>query len=104
MVKGYENVSEDIEKSNFYQKNQYDKYFNEIAHLYNIRKVSKEKYIKEIDPLLNGNRFMSNCVKFNSKYIYTDENKNIFDEFVKSPSVIAISSPYGTGTTYTFKS
>jgi hypothetical protein len=103
MVKGYENVSEDIEKSNFYQKNQYDKYFNEIAHLYNIRKVSKEKYIKEIDPLLNGNRFMSNCVKFNSKYIYTDENKYIFNEFVKSPSVIAISSPYGTGKTYTFK-
>ena len=46
---------------------------------------------------------MSQCVKLNSKYIYTDENKYIFDEFVKSPSVIAISSPYGTGKTYTFK-
>jgi superfamily II DNA or RNA helicase len=45
---------------------------------------------------------MSQCVKLNSKYIYTDENKYIFDEFVKSPSIIAISSPYGTGKTYTF--
>jgi len=46
---------------------------------------------------------MSKCVKFNSKYIYTDENKYIFDEFGTSSSVIAISSPYGTGKTYTFK-
>jgi len=103
MVKGRENEPEENIKSHFYQNNQYDKHFNEIAHLYNIRKVSKEKYIKEFDPLLNGNRFMSQCVKFNSKYIYTDENKYIFDEFVKSPSVIAISSPYGTGKNYTFK-
>ena len=48
MVKGYENVSEDIVKSNFYQKNQYDKYLNEIAHLYNIRKVSKENTLKKL--------------------------------------------------------
>jgi pantothenate kinase-related protein Tda10 len=46
---------------------------------------------------------MNNCVKFNSKYIYTEENKYIFDEFFKSPYVIAISSPYGTGKTYTSK-
>jgi hypothetical protein len=49
-VKGYENITEDIVKSNFYQENQYDKHFNPIAHLYNIRKASKDQYIKEIDP------------------------------------------------------
>ena len=103
MVKGFENEPEDVVKSHFYQKNQYDKYFNELSHLYNIRKVSKEKYIKEIDPLLNGNKFMRDCVKFNSRYIYTEENKHIFDDFVKKGGVIAISSPYGTGKTYTFK-
>ena len=97
MVKGFENEPEDVVKSHFYQKNQYDKYFNEFAHLYNIRKVSNEKYIKEIDPLLNGNKFMRDCVKFNSRYIYTEENKHIFDDFVKKEGVIAISSPYGTG-------
>lgn len=103
MVKGYENEPEDILKSHFYQKNQYDKHFNEIAHLYNIRKVSKEKYIREIDPLLNGNKFMTKCKTFNSRYIYTPENIPIFDEFVNKPSIIAISSPYGTGKTFTFK-
>jgi hypothetical protein len=50
MVKGYENITEDIVKSNFYQENHYDKHFNPIAHLYNIRKASKDQYIKEIDP------------------------------------------------------
>jgi len=53
---------------------------------------------------LNGNKFIRNCVKFNSRYIYTDENKEIFDEFVKKDeAIIAISSPCGTGKTYTFK-
>jgi len=40
MVKGRENEPEENIKSHFYQKNQYDKDFNEIAHLYDIRKVS----------------------------------------------------------------
>ena len=53
---------------------------------------------------MNGNKFIRNCVKFNSRYIYTDENKEIFDEFVKKDeAIIAISSPCGTGKTYTFK-
>ena len=42
MVKGRENEPEENIKSHFYQNNQYDKHFNEIAQLYNIRKVSKE--------------------------------------------------------------
>jgi len=46
---------------------------------------------------------MGKCVKFNLKYIYTDENKHIFDDFIKKEGVIALSSPYGTGKTYTFK-
>jgi len=40
MVKGRENEPEENIKSHFYQKNKYDKDFNEIAHLYDIRKVS----------------------------------------------------------------
>ena len=104
MAKGYENEPEEQLKNSFFQKNQYDKNFNELSILYNARKLSKEKYLKEIDPLLNGNKFIRNCVKFNSRYIYTDENKEIFDEFVqKEEAIIAISSAYGTGKTYTFK-
>ena len=91
-------------KKHFYQQNQYDKYFNELSILYNTRKLSKKKYIKEIDPLLNGNKYENNCIKCNSKYIYTDENQQIFKDFIDTEEqVIAISSPYGTGKTYTFK-
>jgi len=36
-----------ILKIQFFQKNQYDKNFNELAILYNARKLSKEKYIKQ---------------------------------------------------------
>ena len=61
-----------------------------------------KKYIKEIDPLWNGNKYENNCIKFNSKYIYTEENQPIFKDFIDSEEqVIAISSPYGTGKTYT---
>ena len=103
-VKGYENEPEEILKNHFYQQNQYDKNFNELSILYNTRKLSKKKYIKEIDPLLNGNKYEKNCIKFNSKYIYTEENQPIFKDFIDSEEqVIAISSPYGTGKTYTFK-
>jgi len=53
---------------------------------------------------LHGNKFLKNCITFNSKYIYTDENKEIFDEFItKDEEILAISSPYGTGKTFTFK-
>ena len=103
-VKGYENEPEEIIKKHFFQQNQYDKNFNELAILYNTRKLSKEKYIKEIDPLLNGNKFEKNCIKFNSKYIYTEENKHIFNNFIEEEEqIIALSSPYGTGKTFTFK-
>jgi hypothetical protein len=35
---------------------------------------------------------------------YTEENKEVFDEFIsKDEEILAISSPYGTGKTYTFK-
>ena len=103
-VKGYENEPEEIIKKHFFQQNQYDKNFNELAILYNTRKLSKEKYIKEIDPLLNGNKFEKNCIKFNSKYIYTEENKHIFNNFIEEEEqIIALSSAYGTGKTYTFK-
>ena len=103
-VKGYENEPEEIIKSHFYQKNQYDKNFNELSILYNTRKLSKRKFIEEIDPLLNGNRFEKECIKFNSKYIYTDENKHIFNDFLEAEEeIILLSSPYGTGKTYTFK-
>ena len=103
-VKGYENEPEEILKNHFYQQNQYDKNFNELSILYNTRKLSKKKYIKEIDPLLNGNKYEKNCIKFNSKYIYTEENQPIFKDFIDSEEqIIAISSPYGTGKTYTFK-
>jgi hypothetical protein len=56
-VKGYENESEEILKSHFYQQNQYDKNFNEFAILQNTRKLSKKKFIKEIDPLLYENKY-----------------------------------------------
>jgi hypothetical protein len=39
----------------FINKNQYDKKFNKLSILYNTRKLSKNKYIKKIDPNLNGN-------------------------------------------------
>ena len=43
-------------------------------------------------------------MKFYSKYIYTEENQHIFKDFIDNEEqVIAISSPYGTGKTYTFK-
>ena len=104
MAKGYEKEPEEDIKKQFFQKNQYDRNFNELAILYNARKLSKEKYIKEIDPILHGNKFLKHCITFNSKYIYTEENKEIFDEFItKDEEILAISSPYGTGKTYTFK-
>jgi superfamily II DNA or RNA helicase len=63
-----------------------------------------KKYIKEIDPLWNGNKYENNCIKCNSKYIYTDKNQQIFKDFIDSEEqVIAISSPCGTGKTYTFE-
>jgi len=69
-----------------------------LAIIYSARKLSKEKYIKDIDPLLNGKKIIRNCEKNNSRYIYTDENKEIFNEFVKKDeAIIDISSPYGTG-------
>ena len=80
-VKGYENEPEEILKNHFHQQNQYDKNFNELSILYNTRKLSLKKYIKEIDPLLNGNKYEKNCIKFNSKYIYTEENQPIFKDF-----------------------
>ena len=48
--KGYENEPEEILKNHFYQQNQYDKHFNEFAILQNTRKLSKKKFIKEINP------------------------------------------------------
>jgi len=103
-VKGYENEPEEILKNHFYQQNQYDKHFNEFAILQNTRKLSKKKFIKEIDPLLYGNKYENIEIKFNSKYIYTPENEKIFNDFITSKKqILAISSPYGTGKTYTFK-
>ena len=53
---------------------------------------------------MNGNKYIRNSIQFNSKYIHTEENKKLFDEFVqKDEAILAISSPYGTGKTYTFK-
>ena len=46
--KGYENEPEEDIKKQFFQKNQYDKNFNELAILYNARKLSKEKYLKKL--------------------------------------------------------
>ena len=56
-VKGYENKPEEILNNHFYQKNQYDKHFNEFSILQNTRKLSKKKFIKEIDPLLYENKY-----------------------------------------------
>ena len=67
-------------------------------------KLSKKKFIKEIDPLLYGNKYENIEIKFNSKYIYTPENEKIFNDFITfKKKILAISSPYGTGKTYTFK-
>ena len=53
---------------------------------------------------MNGNIYEKNCIKFYSNYVYTEENQHIFKDFIDSEEqVIAISSPYGTGKTYTFK-
>jgi len=87
-VIGYENEPEEIIKKYFFQQNQYDKNFNELFILYNTRKLSEEKYIKEIDPLFNGNKFEKNCIKFNSQYIYTEENQDIFKEFIETEEQI----------------
>ena len=77
--------------------------FNELSILYNTRKLSLKKYIKEIDPLLNGIN-MKIIVLSLIQNIFIQKKINLFKDFIESEEqIIAISSPYGTGKTYTFK-
>ena len=103
-VPGYETESKELIRSHFYQKNEYHKDFNPMNILKNTRKLSNEKFIKEIDPLLYGNKYENKAIKFNSKFIYTKENEHIFTNFLESEkNILCFSSPYGTGKTYAFK-
>jgi hypothetical protein len=103
-VPGYETEPKELIKSHFYQKNEYDKNFNPMKILKNARKLSNEKFIKEIDPLLYGNQYENKAIKFNSKFIYTKENEHIFTNFLESEkNILCFSSPYGTGKTYAFR-
>ena len=69
--------------------------------LKNTRKLSNEEFIKEIDPLLYGNKYENKAIKFNSKFIYTKKNEPIFTNFLESENnILCFSSPYGTGKTY----
>jgi uncharacterized protein YlbG (UPF0298 family) len=78
-------------------------FLNEFAILQNTRKLSKKKFIKEIDPLIYGNKYKNMEIKFNSKYIYTQEIEKSLMILTSNKQILAISSPYGAGETYTFK-
>ena len=111
LQKGYENEPEEHIKSHFYN-GAYIEDFDEIVCLRNVRKLSKQKFYKFIDPLLKSSNILPSK-HFNRRYIYPNETDgdyrdeiqkyNEFTDKLNPLKLMAISSPYGTGKTHTFK-
>jgi len=67
LQKGYENEPEEYIKSHFYN-GAYIEDFDEIVCLRNVRKLSKQKFHKFIDPLLKSSNILPSK-HFNRRYI-----------------------------------
>lgn len=110
-VKGYENEAEEHIKSHFYNGT-YIENFDEIGCLLQVRKISKKKFLKFIDPLLKSSNVLPSK-HFDRKYIYPNETDldykdeiQKYNDFIDKQNplkLMAISSAYGTGKTHTFK-
>jgi hypothetical protein len=97
----YENVSKEEVYKAFYQDHKYVADFDEIGCLLLTRRLNRQKYNDIIDPKLRCvDKYKFN--DFNNKYVY--ENIEIFKDFIYGDtSVMAVSSPYGTGKSYAYR-
>jgi len=101
-VKGYENTPINNNLNCFYGNGSYNENFDVNGVLIKCSKLNPNKYKKTLDNLYKS-KYEEDIIKFNSEFIFTNENKYIFDDWYKNFKCLCLKSPYGTGKTYAFK-
>lgn len=86
----------------FYGDNKYNLNFEPDGILLQCSKFDYAYYVKHLRKLKND-KYENLYNHINSQFLYTDENKNIFANWMKSYKCLMIKSSYGTGKTYLFK-
>jgi hypothetical protein len=101
-VKGYENTPVNNNLNCFYGNGSYNENFDTNGVLIKCCKLNPIKYKKTLDNLYKS-KYEEEIIQFNSEFIFTNENKHIFDDWHKNFKCLCLKSPYGTGKTYAFK-
>ena len=102
MIEKYKNKPEIENRTFFYGNHKYNDNFNEINILIHCSKLDLDTYMKKLLHLYKD-RYEQEYNMINSKFIYTDENKYIFNEWNSKYKCLCLKSSYGTGKTYAFK-
>jgi hypothetical protein len=87
----------------FYGNGQYIDNYDEKGILIKCSKLNEKLYTKNLLKLYKPLYEKNINIKINSQYLFTDDNKYIFDEWYKTYKCLMIKSAYGTGKTYAFK-
>jgi len=101
-VQKYKNkpIEENIKM--FYGDNKYNINFDEEGILLQCSKLDYNYYNKHLRKL-KKDKYEEYYNNINSQYLYTDDNKHIYSNWLKSYKCLMIKSSYGTGKTYLFK-
>jgi hypothetical protein len=101
-VKNYENEPEINNRKAFYGKGEYNINFDENGILIKCAKLDIKMYDETLKHLYK-NKYEDEFININTKYLFTDEQKYIFDDWNEYYKCLMLKSAYGTGKTYAFK-
>lgn len=101
-IKKYENRQKEDNLKIFYGDDIYNINFDEEGILIECAKLDYEYYNKHLI-YLKKDKYENLYNKINTQFLYTDENKHIYSNWMKQFKCLMIKSAYGTGKTYLFK-
>lgn len=101
-VESYKNKPEIENRQMFFGKGEYNVNFDENGVLVKCAKLDIKMYDMTLKHLYK-NKYEDEFININSQYLYTEENKHIFNDWNENYKCLMLKSAYGTGKTFAFK-
>ena len=101
-VEDYKNKPEIENRNMFFGKGEYNINFDENGVLVKCAKLDIKMYDETLKHLYK-NKYEDEFINIDSKFLFTDDNKHIFNDWNENFKCLMLKSAYGTGKTYAFK-
>lgn len=101
-VEGYSNKPEIENRKMFFGKGEYNVNFDENGVLIKCAKLDIKLYDETLKHLYK-NKYEDEFINIDSKFLFTDELKYIFNDWNNNFKCLMLKSAYGTGKTFAFK-